>query len=76
MDGDRELRVFRNNINTAVVPSYWLLNAVASYDVNTNFTLRVNGTNPADKRYVDRIGGGHYLPGPGRQVMVTATVKR
>jgi len=68
--------VFRNNLNTAVVPSYWLLNAVASYDVNTNFTLRVNGTNLADKRYIDRIGGGHYIPGPGRQVMVTATVKR
>ena len=68
--------VFRNNLNTAVVPSYWLLNTVASYDVNTHFTLRVNGTNLADKRYIDRIGGGHYIPGPGRQVMVTATVKR
>jgi catecholate siderophore receptor len=68
--------VFRNNINTAEVPSYWLLNAVASYDVNAHFTLRLNGTNLADERYIDRIGGGHYIPGPGRQVMVTATVKR
>jgi catecholate siderophore receptor len=68
--------VFRNTTNTAVVPSYWLLNAVASYDVNTHLTLRLNGTNLADKRYVDRIGGGHYIPGPGRQVMVTATVTR
>ena len=68
--------VFRNATNTAEVPSYWLLNAVASYDVNTHFTLRLNGTNLADERYVDRIGGGHYIPGPGRQVMVTATVKR
>ncbi len=46
--------VFRNNINTAEVPSYWLLNAVASYDVNTHFTLRLNGTNLADERYIDR----------------------
>jgi catecholate siderophore receptor len=44
--------------------------------VNTHFTLRVNGTNLADKRYIDRIGGGHYIPGPGRQVMITATVRR
>jgi catecholate siderophore receptor len=57
--------VFRNSINTAEVPSYWLLNAVASYDVNTHFTLRLNGTNLADERYIDRIGGGHYIPGPG-----------
>jgi len=68
--------VFRNTTNTAVVPSYWLLSAVASYDVNTHLTLRFNGSNLADKTYVDRIGGGHYIPGPGRQVMITATVKR
>jgi catecholate siderophore receptor len=49
---------------------------VASYDVNTHLTLRFNGSNLADKTYVDRIGGGHYIPGPGRQVMITATVKR
>ena len=32
-------------------------------------------TSPTSE-YIDRIGGGHYIPGPGRQVMVTATIKR
>jgi catecholate siderophore receptor len=68
--------VFRNAANTTSVPSYWLLNATASYAVNSHLTLRFNGTNLADEQYVDRVGGGHYIPGPGRQLMVTATVKR
>jgi catecholate siderophore receptor len=63
--------VFRNATNTAQVPSYWLLNALASYRVNENLTLRFNGQNLADKQYVDRIGGGHFIPGPGRQLMLT-----
>jgi catecholate siderophore receptor len=39
-------------------------------------TLRFNSTNLANEQYVDRIGGGHYIPGPGRQMIVTATIKR
>jgi catecholate siderophore receptor len=68
--------VFRNATNTASVPSYWLINTMASYDINTHLTLRMNASNLADVEYIDRVGGGHYIPGPGRQVMVTAIVKR
>ena len=68
--------VFRNTANTARVPSYWLLNATASYAVNSHMTLRFNSTNLANEQYVDRIGGGHYIPGPGRQMIVTATLKK
>jgi catecholate siderophore receptor len=63
--------VFRNAINTTVVPSYWLANALVSYAVNEHLTLRFNGQNLTDKEYVDRVGGGHYIPGPGRQIMLT-----
>ena len=68
--------VFRNATNTAQVPSYWLINATASYAVNSHLTLRFNSTNLANEQYVDRIGGGHYIPGPGRQMLVTATIKK
>ena len=60
--------VFRNATNTTSVPSYWLINATASYAVNTHLTLRLNASNLADEDYVDRVGGGHYIPGPGRQM--------
>lgn len=68
--------VFRNASNTSSVPSYWSISATASYEVNTHMTLRFNASNLADEEYVDRVGGGHYIPGPGRQMMVTATIKR
>lgn len=66
--------VFRNATNTAEVPSYWLVNAMAAYEVNRALTLRMNVNNLADEMYVDRVGGGHYIPGAGRSVVVSAEV--
>ena len=67
--------VFRNATNTTNVPSYWIFNAVGSYAVNQHLTLRLNANNLADRRYVDRISGGHYIPGPGRSVLLSTNVK-
>ena len=64
--------VFRNSTNTTPVPSYWLVNTMASYKVNEGLTLRLNGQNLADIQYVDRVGGGHYIPGPRRQLILNA----
>jgi catecholate siderophore receptor len=66
--------VFRNSTNTAEVPSYWLLNAMAAYDVTGPLTLRLNVNNIAGATYVDRVGGGHYIPGAGRSVVISAEV--
>jgi catecholate siderophore receptor len=44
---------------------------MASYRVTDQFTLRVNGLNLANERYIDRVGGGHFIPGAGRSVMLT-----
>lgn len=65
--------VYRNATNTAEVPSYWLFQAMASYQVNESLSLRLNVTNLADRDYVDRVGGGHFIPGPGRQAILTAS---
>jgi len=64
--------VFRNATNTAEVPSYWLAGAMAAYDVTNSLTLRLNANNLTDEQYVDRVGGGHYIPGAGRTLMLTA----
>lgn len=64
--------VFRNATNTAEVPSYWLVNAMAAYEFTRALTLRLNVNNLADETYVDRVGGGHYVPGPGRSVVLNA----
>jgi catecholate siderophore receptor len=66
--------IFRNTTTDLRVPSYWLTNATVAYELNAHLTLRVNATNLGDKAYVDRVGGGHYVPGPGRSVQVTTSV--
>jgi catecholate siderophore receptor len=62
---------FGNNINTRFVDSYWLIDAVASYKITKNFDLRVNMNNLADKYYIDRIGGGHIVPGAARVITIS-----
>ena len=66
--------VFRNATNTAEVPSYWLMNAMAAYEVTRSLTLRLNANNLTGEMYVDRVGGGHYIPGPGRALVLSAEV--
>lgn len=66
--------VFRNATNTTEVPSYWLLDAMASYPLSQRVTLQLNATNLADEEYVDRVGGGHFMPGAGRTVSLMANV--
>jgi catecholate siderophore receptor len=68
--GDR----FNSNTGTRTAPGYWVVDAMASYRVSELLTLRVNGLNVANERYIDRVGGGHFIPGPGRSVMLTADV--
>jgi catecholate siderophore receptor len=64
--------VFRNATNTAEVPSYWLFGAMTAYEFSPSLTLRLNVNNIAGERYVDRVGGGHYIPGPGRSIVLAA----
>lgn len=67
--------VFRSATNTTNVPSYWLTSALASYDVNEHLTLRLNANNIGNTEYVDRTSGGHYIPGPGRSVLLGTSLK-
>jgi catecholate siderophore receptor len=64
--------VFRNAANTAEVPSYWLVGAMAAYAATDSLTLRLNVNNLTNTEYVDRVGGGHYIPGAGRTMSITA----
>jgi catecholate siderophore receptor len=67
--------VFRNTLNTLAVPSYWLISAMGSYPINHNLTLRLNADNLANRTYVDRVGGGHYIPGPRRTIKIAADLR-
>lgn len=64
--------VFRNAANTTQAPSYTLVSATAAYAVSDNVTLRLNVDNLTDEGYISNVGGGHFIPGPGRSAFVTA----
>jgi catecholate siderophore receptor len=68
--GDR----FNNASGARVAPEYWLFDAMAAYPIHPQLTLRLNVQNLADERYIDRVGGGHFIPGPGRSVALTTSV--
>ena len=56
-------------------PSYVTFDAMAAWNVNKNFTLRLNVYNLADEEYIDRVGGGHFIPGAGRSATLTASLR-
>jgi catecholate siderophore receptor len=63
-----------NNTNNSrrLAEGYWMADAAAAYQVSEQLTLRLNVNNLTNVRYIDRIGGGHFVPGPGRMAMLTA----
>jgi len=36
--------------------------------------LRMNVYNLAGREYIDRVGGGHFIPGAGRSATLTASI--
>lgn len=56
-------------------PGFAIINALVGYQLNENVSFRLNGYNLADKDYIDQVGGGHYVPGAGRSVTLTADIK-
>ncbi|MCC7375365.1 MAG: TonB-dependent siderophore receptor [Verrucomicrobiales bacterium] len=63
---------FANTTNTRRAPGYWLFDAMIGYRINQHVSLRLNIYNLADESYIDRVGGGHFVPGTGRTGTLTA----
>ncbi len=61
---------FSNFTNARTAPDYWLVDAMVAYHINENVTLRLNVYNLTDQEYIDRVGGGHFIPGGGRSAVI------
>lgn len=61
-----------NNREERQTDAYTLVDAMVSYRLNSTVALRLNGYNLANKEYIDRVGGGHYVPGAERTFMLSA----
>ncbi|MES2982570.1 MAG: TonB-dependent siderophore receptor [Verrucomicrobiota bacterium] len=55
-------------------PSYITFDALIGYQLNENVSFRLNLYNLADQEYIDRVGGGHYIPGASRSATLTAEI--
>ena len=63
--------------NLLTAPSYWVGDAMASYDVTRNVQLQVNVYNLFDRKYIQSLnnGGSRYTPGAGRNGLVSLNAK-
>jgi catecholate siderophore receptor len=56
-------------------PKYITGDLMAEYVVNAHFTVKANVSNVTNKRYAESLYTGHYVPGAGRLVQVTGSLK-
>lgn len=61
---------FSSTDNLREAPDYWLFDALLAKQFTKRIKAQINVYNLADERYIDRVSGGHFVPGAGR----TATV--
>ncbi|MES2568900.1 MAG: TonB-dependent siderophore receptor [Verrucomicrobiota bacterium] len=66
---------FANATNTREAPGYWNFDAMVRYAVTENISVQFNVYNLADEKYIDRIGGGHFVPGAGRSATATVSFR-
>jgi catecholate siderophore receptor len=62
---------YTNVANTRLIDDYWLADATVAYDLSEKATLRLNLFNIFDEEFIDQVGGGHFVPGPGRAAVAT-----
>jgi catecholate siderophore receptor len=63
--------------NLLQAPSYWVGDAMASYDVTTSMQVQLNVYNLFDRNYIQSLnnGGSRYMPGADRNGLVSLNVK-
>ena len=62
-----------NQTNMRSAPDYWVLDMMASYSINDNVSVQLNGYNLTDELYVATLNnsGARYLPGTPRSALLT-----
>ncbi|PYJ08109.1 MAG: hypothetical protein DMF06_13645 [Verrucomicrobia bacterium] len=65
---------FSSADNLREAPGYWLFDALVSKQFTKHIKAQINVYNIADETYIDRVSGGHFVPGAGRTVALTVGV--
>lgn len=53
-------------------PSYHVFDAMVAFQATKKLQFQLNGYNLSDERYIDLVGGGHFVPGNGRSANLSA----
>ncbi len=61
--------------NTTSVPGYWTQQAMLNYQATKNLSFQVNIYNLWDEHYIATYGNGGAIPGAGRSVTITSSIK-
>jgi catecholate siderophore receptor len=63
--------------NLPSIPSYWVFDAMAGYEVNRNVSVQLNVKNIADKFYIQSLnnGGSRFTLGAPRTLQLTANLQ-
>lgn len=63
--------------NMLEVPSYWVFDAMAEYEINRHVAVQLNVANLADKAYIANLNnnGNRYIPGAERSALLTTRVQ-
>ena len=62
---------YTNETNTREIDDYVVADATLAYNFPNGTTVRLNVFNLLNKRFIDQVGGGHFVPGPGRSAIAT-----
>ena len=54
-----------------VADDYLIYDMMVSYQIDSQWSMQLNGSNLTDEEYVDQVGGGHFVPGEGRYFALT-----
>lgn len=66
---------YANTLNDRSAPGYILQDAMISYEINEHATVQLNVANMWNEEYIDRVGGGHAIPGVGRTFIVSTRLQ-
>jgi catecholate siderophore receptor len=64
-------RRFAGVDNLREAEGYWTFDALISKQFTKNIKAQINVYNLADEEYIDRVSGGHFVPGAGRTAILT-----
>lgn len=66
---------YTNVANTRLIDDYWLADATVAYEFTPRTMLRLNVFNLFDEKFIDQVGGGHFVPGQGRSAVATLALR-